>query len=108
MAAAEDKGLSPETLYMKALAEAGYSSFLILDREGAEEILTERRMELLETIREEEPGSVSELAEQVDRKVPAVSRDLKLLERNRVIRFEEGPPGGRNRCWTRNTSSSSP
>jgi len=95
MAAVEGDRLTPETRYMKALAEAGYSNFMVLDREGAEEILTERRMESLETISEKSPGSVSELADFVDRKIPAVSRDLKTLHRNRLIRFEEGPAGGK-------------
>jgi len=81
---------------MKALAEAGYSSFLILNREAANDLLTERRMELIEAIREEEPDTISELAEAVDRKVSAVSRDLDILAKHTVIEFEEGP-GGRKK-----------
>lgn len=95
MAAVEEEPLSPRIRYVKALSDAGYSDFLVLDREGAEKVLTEKRMELLETIRENSPESVSELAESVDRELSAVSRDLTLLEENTVVEYEES--GGRKK-----------
>lgn len=71
------------------LTEAGYDDFLILDKEGAEEILTEKRQELLELIGEEEPESVTELAELADRDVSIVHRDLDLLFEHSLVEYEE-------------------
>lgn len=44
------------------------------------------RLELLRSI-SEEPKTVSDLARSARRKVPAVSRDLRLLEKQGLIRF---------------------
>lgn len=82
-----------KTEFARSLAEAGYSDFLILEKETGEKVLTEKRLELIYTIREEDPESISELARLVDRKVPAVSEDLKLLWSNGIVEYEEGSRG---------------
>jgi len=51
-------------------------------------LFTPRRIELIKTIRTEKPGSVSELAKLVGRKVEAVDRDLKILETHGIIELE--------------------
>lgn len=81
------------SMFAKKLAEAGFSDFLILDKEQAEKVLTEKRLELVETIREEEPDSIKELAQLVDRDQAAVHRDLQILREYMVIDVEEGEAG---------------
>lgn len=64
-------------------------SVYILPREGADEVLTEKRMELIKKLREEEPESVRDLARQLDRDVKSVSRDLEALWKNDIIEYRE-------------------
>jgi len=55
--ATQERG-SERLEFVRLLAEAGFSpNFLVIDLETAKSVLTERRMELLETIRE---GAVPE------------------------------------------------
>lgn len=70
------------------MTEAGFVNFLVIDLETAKSILTDRRMELLETIRDEEAESVTDLAGMLGRDKAAVSRDLDLLCRNQMIEYE--------------------
>lgn len=84
---------APKTEFARRLAKAGYEDFLVLDKETAEKVLTPKRLELLETIEEQEPESISELAEMVDREVSAVHRDVKLLWSKSVLDYEEGARG---------------
>lgn len=72
----------------QAIAEAGYDDALMLRRETAEEVLTDRRTELLEHLRDHEVGSVSALAAALDRDVAAVSRDLDRLFEYDLVTFE--------------------
>jgi predicted transcriptional regulator len=53
-------------------------------------ILTDKRLELWRTIRDQKPGSISEVAELVDRGFKAVYRDLQLLEGLGLITFKKG------------------
>lgn len=82
--------------YARALAEAGFESFYLISLESAREVLTEARLQLIEAIGEGEPGSISELAETVDRDVAAVHRDLKRLARQGILELREGE-GNRQR-----------
>jgi predicted transcriptional regulator len=50
-----------------------------LDSDGLRRLLTPRRLELIQTILEESPGSISELADLVDRSYPVVYDDVDLL-----------------------------
>jgi len=71
------------------LAEGGFSpDFLVIDFGTARSVLTDRRMELLETVRDEEVESVTDLAEMLGRDEAAVSRDLDLLCQNDMIEYE--------------------
>lgn len=75
--------------FIRMLAEGGFSpDFLVIDFETAKSVLTDRRMELLETIRDEEVESVTDLAEQLGRDKAAVSRDLDVLCQNDMIVYE--------------------
>lgn len=74
--------------FMRLLAEAGLSDFLVLKKETADEVLTDRRLELLERIRDEGDESVTELAASLGRDKAAVSRDLSVLFEHSLIDFE--------------------
>lgn len=84
-----------KTEFARRLAEAGYDDFLILDKRDAEEVLTEKRQELLELIAEEDPESITELAHVADRDVSIVHRDLDLLFEYTILEYEE--EGGKKR-----------
>lgn len=81
--------IDPEIQYLQQLDEAGLSDVLLLRRETAEEVLTEKRMGLLKHIGTHDVASVRELARQVDRDVSIVSRDLDTLFEADVIEFEQ-------------------
>lgn len=77
-----------KTDFMRRMTDAGFVDFLVIDLETAKSVLTDRRMELLETIRGEEVESVTDLAERLGRDKAAVSRDLDLLCQNQLIEYE--------------------
>lgn len=79
--------------FAKRLAEAGYEDFLILDHETAATVLTEKRRELLDTILTEDVESITDIAGRVDRDVAAVHRDLDMLFRNSLVKYDT--EGGR-------------
>lgn len=74
--------------YLRWKAESGLSDAITLRRETAEEVLTAKRMELIETIGTAEIESVRDLARQLDRDVSIVSRDLDILYEAGVVEFE--------------------
>lgn len=86
---------SSKAEFARRLASAGYEDFLVLEREAAESVLTERRSELLETIAAEEVESITDLAKRLDRDVAAVHRDLDVLFEYSLIEYVE--KGGRKR-----------
>ena len=59
------------------------------DRARLRQLLTDRRMELLETVMERPPESIRALAGRLDRDVRDVHDDLHLLAEYDVIHFEE-------------------
>jgi predicted transcriptional regulator len=59
------------------------------DRSRLRELLTDRRMELLETVMENPPESIRDLAGRLDRDVHDVHDDLYLLAEHDIIHFEE-------------------
>lgn len=87
MATQQDRPRS-KTAFMRLLAEAGLSDFLVLEKEAADEVLTERRLELLERIQDEGDESVTDLAASLGRDKAAVSRDLAVLFEHSLIDFE--------------------
>lgn len=73
----------------RALIQAGYDDVLMIDRETASTVLTEKRQELLDRIREGEIESVRQLASDIGRDKAAVSRDLELLFRYDLIEYRK-------------------
>jgi len=71
------------------LAKAGYSDFYVLSREAAAEILTEKRLELLDYLNNHEVESIRDLARQLERDKRNVSDDLDILWENDLIEYEE-------------------
>lgn len=74
--------------FVRLLAEAGLSDFIVISKETAESVLTNRRLELLEYLRDNEVESVTALAEALDRDKAAVSRDLDLLFEHALVDYE--------------------
>lgn len=76
----------------RALAKAGMEGVNVITQRTAEQVLTQRRREILRTIRDEQPESVRALARTLDRDKGAVSRDLATLCEAGVVTYE---PNGR-------------
>ena len=60
---------------------------IIFDPEVLLEIFTRKRLELIQYINSCKPQSIQELAELTGRKKQAVFRDLKILERNELVKL---------------------
>lgn len=77
--------------FADALAREGYADVLVLPREDATELVTDRRLAILDYLREHDPDSVSALADALGYDVGDVSRDLDVLARYDVTeRVTEG------------------
>jgi predicted transcriptional regulator len=59
------------------------------DPEKIRQILTQKRQELMKAILTQEPESIRDLAEKVDRGLREVHEDLELLEENKIVYFEK-------------------
>ena len=53
-------------------------------------VLTERRLELLRVVREKQPASIKQLAEELGRDFKGVYRDIKLLASLGLVELEKG------------------
>ena len=63
------------------------------DSEELELLLSEERMEMIETIMEEEPESIADLADTVERKVAKARRDLRMLSKRDIVEVKEKERG---------------
>lgn len=72
----------------RALVEVGYDDVLMLDRDMARTVLTEKRQELLDRLDEGDVRSVRGLANDLGRDKGAVSRDLDLLFEYDLVEYE--------------------
>ena len=64
-------------------------AIVFLNPSALTEVFTKKRLELIKLIDEFRPASVLELASIAKRTKQAVSRDLKLLEGHRIIKFNK-------------------
>lgn len=71
------------------LSEHGFEDVLLLDPEDARKVLTAKRREIIEIMKNEEIESIRGLARRLDRNVSLVHEDLKLLFEEGVIDFEK-------------------
>lgn len=85
--AAEDRVLRRYDL-ADALADAGFGSVLVLSHESADRALTPTRRRIVETLADEDVRSQRHLADLLDRDPGNVTRDLDVLARENVVRFE--------------------
>lgn len=72
----------------RALALGGMEDVHVLSLESAEKVLTPKRKEIIQLLREEDVPSVRELARRLDRDKAQVSRDLQVLAEHAVIHYE--------------------
>ncbi len=49
-------------------------------------LITKKRLELIRILGEKKPGTIQELADYVNRKLPAVDRDIKLLVKHDIVK----------------------
>lgn len=88
--AVEKERQKPSRLeYMKMLAENGYSDAVVLRRETASEVLTDERTRIVDTLRDREVESMTELADVLGREKSAVKRDLDTLFKYDIVEYEE-------------------
>lgn len=84
-----EEDVSPEVERREKLADAltstGYRDVYVLAREDARQVLDERREEILDYLRDPDVGSVSELADALDRDTGNVSRDLQELADHGIV-----------------------
>lgn len=86
-----DPHIERRSEFADALAREGYADVLVLPREDATELVTDRRLAILDHLREHDPDSVSALADALGYDIGDVSRDLDVLARYDVTeRVTEG------------------
>lgn len=78
-----------ETLEQLQKLEDGRNSIIFEDTEMFRRLLTEKRQEMIEEVMENPPGSIRELAENLDRGLREVHEDVKLMENYGIIQIEE-------------------
>lgn len=66
---------------------------------GAREVLSGARLEILEYLAMNDPGSISDLADGLDRRTDSVVRDLRYLERHDLIGREHVGPTSTKRPY---------
>lgn len=81
--------MNQKTKFIRRLAEAGFDDVLLLSRSTAEEVLTEKRMELLNEIATDDLESMRDLGRRVDRDISIVKRDLDILYEAGVVEYEQ-------------------
>jgi len=74
--------------FLSALAEAGYENSLVLCRETAERVMSEKRARILEEL-DDDVRSIHELARRLDRDAGAIKRDLDVLFECDVVEYDE-------------------
>jgi len=73
----------------RALARGGMSGVQVISWDSAETVLTPKRREIIETLRETTPESVRGLARELDRDKSQVSNDLSTLAELGIIQYEK-------------------
>lgn len=84
----EDGSAEQRSQIGRALATGGFEDVLVTDRETAKEVLTEKRQELIARIRKGNIESIRGLADDLDRDISGVSRDLDFLAVNDIVEYE--------------------
>jgi DNA-binding transcriptional ArsR family regulator len=86
-----DSRLEFRRSFSEALTQHGFPDTLVLARERAEDVFHDRRLEILDYLKEHDPHSVRALADELGYDKGVVSRDLQTLASIDVIEYvEEG------------------
>jgi predicted transcriptional regulator len=86
-----DERLELRAAFSETLTQHGFPDTLVLTRERAENVFHDRRLDLLDYLKDHEPDSVRALAEELGYDKGVISRDLQKLARIDVIEYvEEG------------------
>lgn len=86
-----DPRLELRSAFSEALTQHGFPDTLVLARSRADDVFHERRLEIIDYLKENEPRSVRALAEALDYDKGVVSRDLQKLAGIDVVEYvEEG------------------
>ena len=87
--AALDPDLEFRAAFAETLAQHGFSDTLVLARGRAEDIFSDRRLEIVDHLKDESPRSVRALADSLGYEKGVVSRDIQKLAELDVIEYEE-------------------
>ena len=83
-----DERIEERMRLSRLLSRSGYPDVLVLSRESGSDVLTETRMEILDSLGGADPPSVRALAKRLGRDKASVSRDLKVLAGHDVVEYE--------------------
>jgi predicted transcriptional regulator len=81
--------------FARTLSTNGYHGVCVLDRKSGREVLSGKRPELIDYLRENEPESVRAVARDLDRYKSNVSDDLAALSRRGVVEYIDGDRGAK-------------
>jgi predicted transcriptional regulator len=86
-----DERLELRAAFSETLTQHGFPDTLVLARERAEDVFHDRRLELIDYLKDNEPRSVRALADELGHDKGVVSRDLQKLASVDVIEYvDEG------------------
>jgi hypothetical protein len=83
-----DPDLEFRSTFSETLSQHGFADTLVLNRERADVVFHDRRLEVLDYLKEHDPGSVRALATELGYDKGVVSRDLQQLASIDVIEYE--------------------
>jgi predicted transcriptional regulator len=75
--------------FSETLSQHGFSDTLVLSRERAADLFHERRLAILDHLKDHDPSSVRDLAASLNEDKGVVSRDLQTLASIDVVEFDE-------------------
>ena len=87
--AAIDSELELRAAFSETLTQHGFPDTLVLARDRAEDVFSDRRLEIVDYLKDDSPRSVRALADSLGYDKGAVSRDLQKLAELNVIEHEE-------------------
>lgn len=85
----DTREMDKRTRMAMALAENGFEDVVVVRREVGAKVLTEKRRDLIDYLKKNDPDSVRALSRALDRDKSGVSRDLALLAEHQIVELEE-------------------
>ena len=84
-----DSELESRAAFSETLTQHGFPDALVLARDRAEDLFSDRRLEVVDYLKDDSPRSVRALADSLGYDKGVVSRDLQKLAELDVIEYEE-------------------